>query len=237
MSSLAHPDAIARQLAAASPTSMLPCPRCASSVRADNLEGHLAKVHAAPAPAIGRGWRGVDRRAQRDLTVVLVVCGVAGAALVGTHHDAQPLALVAGCVLGPLAVLLILAAAGVLRATLKLQADALVLRYLFGLRRRRVRLPAALESGSLTRLRPSVISEHQVDEVRAGTYLRLSDGRRHIVVASERGTGFRKHWSPRHWRGGPKRRSCDITLQLPDVVALEYQLAYRSMLSPRSDDG
>lgn len=50
--------AIARELAAAHPRGKLPCPVCSTSVKAENLEKHLAKVHSNATVAIGTKWLG-----------------------------------------------------------------------------------------------------------------------------------------------------------------------------------
>lgn len=47
----------ARELATAHPQARLPCPACGTTVRADNLDRHLAKVHPG-ATAPGSPWRG-----------------------------------------------------------------------------------------------------------------------------------------------------------------------------------
>lgn len=52
------PTALALQLAAAHPTARLPCPVCATGVNADNLERHLAKVHAGTIASTASSWRG-----------------------------------------------------------------------------------------------------------------------------------------------------------------------------------
>ncbi|MBA2542329.1 MAG: hypothetical protein H0V17_21990 [Deltaproteobacteria bacterium] len=49
--------AIARRLAAAYPAATLPCPICAASLNAENLDKHLAKVHPGAAAPTGP-WRG-----------------------------------------------------------------------------------------------------------------------------------------------------------------------------------
>ncbi|MBZ0234548.1 MAG: hypothetical protein K8M05_19610 [Deltaproteobacteria bacterium] len=50
---------LARELAASSPDAKLPCPVCASTLAARNLEAHLAKVHGSDNGGGGGGpWRG-----------------------------------------------------------------------------------------------------------------------------------------------------------------------------------
>jgi len=49
--------AIARRLVAAHPAAKLPCPICAASLKAENLDHHLAKVHPGASAPTGP-WRG-----------------------------------------------------------------------------------------------------------------------------------------------------------------------------------
>jgi hypothetical protein len=59
----ADPISIARSLAAAHPNAKLACPVCAVSLKAENLDRHLAKVHASAtassAPWPGKGFLGL----------------------------------------------------------------------------------------------------------------------------------------------------------------------------------
>lgn len=50
--------AIARALAAQHPAAKLPCPVCAASLNAENLDKHLAKVHAEAGERQVGEWRG-----------------------------------------------------------------------------------------------------------------------------------------------------------------------------------
>jgi hypothetical protein len=50
--------AIARELAVAHPRAKLPCPVCGASLKAENLEKHLAKVHSSATVATATRWRG-----------------------------------------------------------------------------------------------------------------------------------------------------------------------------------
>ncbi|MDX2092537.1 MAG: hypothetical protein SFX73_32030 [Kofleriaceae bacterium] len=49
---------IARALASAHPGARLPCPVCAASLNAENLERHLAKVHPGASSSSETTWRG-----------------------------------------------------------------------------------------------------------------------------------------------------------------------------------
>ena len=50
--------AVARQLATSNPTAKLPCPVCAASLKAENMEGHLAKVHPRVTTYTETAWKG-----------------------------------------------------------------------------------------------------------------------------------------------------------------------------------
>jgi hypothetical protein len=71
------------------------------------------------------------------------------------------------------------------------------------------------------------------EKVRAGVYLRFAPN---ITVGCPKGTGARKHWSPRAWSAGQSTRFWDITIDRETMVALEYALAARGILSPRKDE-
>lgn len=228
--------AVARDLASRHPTAKLPCPLCGATLRADNLDKHLAKTHPTPS-APPSPWRGRDRAAIRPLVVLALLCA---AALVGAQLTlALPFGPPQLALLVPLWLalgLIALAYFDRLTARLALDGDVLRLRYCFGLFTRSVRLPAALEVGALVQFRADPLISDEVhapghDET-VGHYLRLSDGARHITVACTHKSGFRSHWSG--WRPGPRRRAWDITLDRPALAALEYQLAARALLSPKT---
>lgn len=103
-------------------------------------------------------------------------------------------------------------------------------------RRRSVRLPAPVSAGGARTRRGGVHSSthdyitDSVDES-AGTYLRVGDGRRSIVVRCPSGGGFRKHWQG--WEQGPVARRWHLTLSAADFAALQYVLADLGMLRLR----
>lgn len=222
----------ARSLAAAHPAAMLPCPACAVSVKAANLDAHLAKVHPG-APAL-TAWRGVDRRsiATSVVLLALVMAGSvavgAGAGVVPGTPDAQKMV----AVWGVFALLVVVAASGLPRATLSLDGDVLVLRHSLGLLRRRVRLPCSLTHGPIELL-PFQFThgDHPVESrgpgLRVGWYLRLGG----ITVGCKASTGFRTHWSTRAWQKGPGRLLVDVMVTPEVMVALEYALAARGFLA------
>jgi hypothetical protein len=133
--------------------------------------------------------------------------------------------------MGVVFVLLLLGLFGALRATLTMGDAGIELRYFFGMRRRNVPFPASIEVGALTQRRASPVLPNVHEEVKAGTYLRLSGGSSNVTVGSTKGTGFRKHWSPAGWRAASKLGAWDITISREDLVRLEYQLAHRGMLT------
>lgn len=49
---------LARELAVSHPAAKLPCPVCAASLKAENLERHLAKVHPGATASTESVWRG-----------------------------------------------------------------------------------------------------------------------------------------------------------------------------------
>jgi hypothetical protein len=77
--------AIARQLAAAHPEARLPCPVCAGTVGARNLDGHLVKVHpGASAAAMAPPWRGKGALGVAPCSLELV--GAAGGDALVLRH-------------------------------------------------------------------------------------------------------------------------------------------------------
>ncbi len=225
----------ARSLAASRPGAKLPCPLCAVSVKAANLDAHVAKVHPAASPALPP-WTGIDRRVMRSLAVALGLVAVATVAL-GASRAAPPgspltWGLVAA--MTALGVALFVAFLGVMRATLSLDGDVITLRHSLGLGRVTARLPRAVLMGALTASRPSIPGAGDAPDpdpvtVRVGWYLRLGG----IVIGCRQSTSFASHWSDDGWTRGPRRITCDVVLPQAAMVALEYALAARGSLSPR----
>jgi hypothetical protein len=118
--------------------------------------------------------------------------------------------------------------------------DQLTLRRWAGLRRAAVATPHRVVVGPLTRTRldPTMTSyadEFNVSTVttRAGVYLEVEGRDGHSVVIRCRNSGaLRKSWEG--WAPGRARRRWDISLTDGDFVAVQYALAGRGLLQPRS---
>lgn len=209
-------------------------------VHGENVERHLAKMHAEAEPAQQAAvvvLAGVDRGARRTfgglLGIVLILAAVA-LGLGGQPSDG----VVALAVLVLLSCfgLFGLSLLGVFKAELRLEAGAVRLRFLFGLRERVMALPAELEVGRLVEMRVAAGS-HQLEnapgeEVRAGAYLKLTQGGRSLVVGA-RGAGLAQRWAAGTFRQAKKRASWDITLERQGMLQLEYHLARLGLLRPR----
>ncbi len=227
--------AIARRLASAHPEVMLPCPVCATSLRASNLDAHLGKVHAGVAAS--GSFVGHDRRVVRDLFVVCVVLGALSLGLEIASGGAVTLWL--GALVGFVAIALggaLGGAMGLFRARLVIGDDRVRLEHTFGLRRCEVPLRSRIEVGRIVTVRPEAGSASDVQigtEVDHGAYLRLVSDAATITVGVRRGTGFRKHWADRGFRSGERRQRWDVTVDRAAMVALEYALAAAGVLSPR----
>jgi hypothetical protein len=241
MSHLQPSVAVARQLASASPQAMLPCPVCAASLRAENLERHLAKVHPElqtqpTTGAAGTSWAGIDRRTHRTLTILLLVLlfSFGAAVALGVELNDVSAGVAAGVVL-PLLAGIALGAFGKFKARLELAGEILQLSYAFGLRRRSVRLPAAIEVGRVTEFRSTALGTSarmrgQGEQRDAGNYMRLHNDAGSLIVGCRSGTAFRKHWAQQGWQSGPKRAKWDVSIDRESLVVLEYQLAARGLL-------
>jgi hypothetical protein len=234
--------AIARQLAASHPGASLPCPVCAVPLKAQNLERHLGKTHAEHAqagPSSSRlRARGTDRRIFVP-TIALLILWAAGAMVVIVLAGGK-LGEVESAILGGTGLLAFgLAAAaftGAFKATLELEGETLHLRWLLGLASKQVRLPAKLETGTLTRQQLSNVTQDNVnvdsEEVKVGTYLRLRGGDT-ITIGAEGVAGLGKYWAQKGWSKAKKTRRTDIDIDGAALVALEYQLAARGQLTPK----
>jgi hypothetical protein len=233
---------IARRVAGTHPEATLPCPVCAASLKARNLERHLGEVHElvaladAPFPA-SLELSGEDRRVVWLLLVLplLWALGVAALALLGLTIDGGPVPIALALLLLAALALIALADFGYLRARLVLDEKRVELCYAFGLLRREVALPAAMETGSVWRKQQKAMAatyEHSVSEdVKVGGYLRLESAGTAVTIASRGGLALGKHWSA-SFRAGPKRRRWDITLDRVAHVALQYHLASLGLLRP-----
>lgn len=239
-SNLSSTVAIARSLAAAHPSATLPCPACEAIVNAGNLDRHLGKVHPTAlqeSPPVGVvRLTGVDHRIRWPLSAlpIMWVIGVTIMfAMGGPITDTTMIIIGASLLLhcAPLAAALL----GVFRAHLELDGEQVRLRWAFG--GTTIRLPAKLESGRLIERRASVLDhQHETgpahDET-VGVYLRLSQEQSAITVGANEGVGLGKHWAAQGWSNGPKRRTCDITVDRTTFVAIAYHLAARGLLRTR----
>jgi len=235
------PEVVARSLAAAHPKAMLPCPVCAASLKASNLDKHLGKVHSGVV-AEGRRWSGSDRALMRPLVALFFVTVLQLPLLTVVPVAFEQLALLAIAAqmtvfLGGLGLTLF----GKLPAELSLEGNRLVVRYGLGLLSRSVTLPP--EKVAVGVLLEEVPRTHvpgypdwATDDVKAGTYLRLR-GTGMLTLGTKTGTGLRGHWDPAGWSSGGKVKWWDITLDASALVAVEYMLAERGLLVPRSEPG
>jgi hypothetical protein len=232
--------AIARSLAAAHPSATLPCPACEATVNAGNLERHLGKVHATALQAspVAGGVRltGVDHRIRWPLSAlpILWLIGVIVVFAIGGPITDATMAIVGASLLLACAPLTA-AVLGVFRAHIELDGEQVRLRWAFGATT--IALPAKLESGRLIERRADVLDHQQetgtAHDETVGVYLRLSQGGATVTVGAKQGAGLGKHWAAKGWSSGPKRRSCDITVDRSALVAVEYLLAARGLLLVR----
>lgn len=232
---------IARDMAATSPGTRLPCPFCGSALRSDNLAKHLDKVHAGEASDGQTRWVGEDKGSGLVLTITLTVVMIGGVSAMGLLSAGRLGAIVFAALLVVALGLVVLSLAGKIPARLVISEGTVRCRMLFGLRSREVPLQCSLEVGAATRLRSTALvpnyaahQDHSTshEEVRFGQYLRLHTGTRSVVVACKSGTGFRSHWAPTTWKQGAKRKTWDITLSRQSFIALEYHLAASGLLQP-----
>ncbi|KIG18572.1 hypothetical protein DB30_00257 [Enhygromyxa salina] len=243
MAEIIQAVATARRLAGAHPQATLPCPGCAASVKAQNLERHLAKLHAGALQAAGGETQrvtlgGADRwivRPAIGLVVVwaVVVTGVFASGVALTN----PLMAGIGAALLVVFTVLLLALLGVFRARLVLEHDHVQLRCGLGLVSRSLQLPTELEVGSLIERKDSSLtnlsSNAVAEDRRVGRYLRLVNGGRAITVGAAKAAGLGQHWAAGGWRAGSKRRGWDISVDRETMIALEYYLAGRGLLQPK----
>jgi hypothetical protein len=234
--------AIARSLAAAHPNAVLPCPACPASVNASNLEQHLGKVHPTAlqqsSPAGPVQLIGVDRHIRRPLLAIPFVwlIGVVGLVAAGLPLTDVSVAII-GASLLPFGFLPIFAALrGVFRARIELEGD--VVRLMGALRRSTVQLPAKLESGKLLERADNVLDHQQetgpgIDK-HVGVYLCLQRDGASITVGAAKAASLGKDWAAQGWSKGPARRTWDITVDRNALVAIEYHLAARGLLIPKS---
>lgn len=118
---------------------------------------------------------------------------------------------------------------------LTVRADGVVLSHTLGLLRRRLGRVDRVEVGSAYTVSSSGSNSEGVggttSEQKAGVYLRLRAGRRHITVHCRHNVGLRKTWNG--WKQGRRSRRWHITLDPPDFVGLQYALFDLGLLTLR----
>lgn len=130
-------------------------------------------------------------------------------------------------------------ALGLFPCSVAIADNEVVLRHTFGLFRRIVPLPSGIEAGSLWKTRPDAITASYADDgstpsvdFKAGRYVRIECPRSKVGIT----VGCRGG-PPLAWDGcreGPRRKSVDLRIAVEAMVALEYALAQRGVLTPRS---
>ena len=226
--------ATARELAKAHPEGKFPCPVCANTLKAENLDKHLGKVHpGATDPA--SPWRGKDYRIIVTALFLIPVGVAIGAAIVAaTPVSAESLTgfrIIAGCS-GPFLLLALVGLTGIFRGSVAIAGDRVRLRHSF-LLRRTVKLPCAVEAGGLWGGRSDGVlpaSEYNQPStpIQIGNYVRLHGDGGSIIVVCRTSTQLREHWTG--WTQGPKRHVCHLVVDRQAMVALEYALAKRGVL-------
>lgn len=232
--------AIARQLAASHASASLPCPVCASTLKAANLERHLGKVHpehaqSSASPSGPLQVQGIDRGLVIPAVVVMILWGIGAFGLI--LQAGGKLDPVSAAIFGATAVVAGGFAAAVFtgkfKATLELEGSSLRVRWMLGLATKRVSLPAKIETGALMREQASTINQDNVvlnvSDHRVGTYLRIGS----ITIASEEAAGLGRHWAQKGWSKGKKIKRRDIDVDRAGMIAIEYQLAGRGQLTPK----
>lgn len=237
--------AIARQLASDHPGTLLPCPVCGVVVKAEKFQRHLEKVHPEHASARGPGpmgplqVRGSDGKMKVPSAIVIGLwfAGAIGASFaLQLKPPLEPLPLAIIGITGLLAFMPFIAAmAGKFPATLELDGDTVRVRWLLGLASKQASLPAKLETGSLTRQVGSAINEadQQTHAQQVGTYLRIC-GPRSLTIGTQNSAGLNKRWAEGGWSKGGEIGAADIEIDRESLIALEYRLAARGQLKPKS---
>ena len=225
----------ARRLAEATPDADVACPVCANTMKGASLATHLESKHGQTASLPTR-WKGKDYASQTValwLGLASIAIGVAGIVLIPEYDR-----LILGVIIVPLMGALGLAFACFaekLPATLELKGDELELTTLFGLRVRRLRLPPkSIEIGQLRIWTESRVGGVNHVERMMGKYLRLTGDGATLIIGAPKGTNMGKRWDTEGFTHGPKRQYWHINLDRQALVQLEYHLAARGGLQPRS---
>jgi len=233
---------LARQLAFNCPESMLPCPLCADSLHAEQLDRHITKVHLlAPDKTIDQRSEsftltGADRnvRATAIAFPFAFIPTMVFLGLLGVFPNKLVPHALAVLVLSTFG-LFVVYIRKILPARLTLTDNFIILRYGLLLFRCKLPLTANLQVGSFQVPGNTVFGgdEHSYDWKRGGAYLRIVAGWSSITVGCEQVSGLGRYWNPRAWRQGGDRRRWDITLDPISFATLQYGLAARNILSPR----
>jgi hypothetical protein len=228
----------ARRLAGERPDRPVPCPGCAAEVKGANLERHFAKTHGGPVGAHQSRWGGPERVASRWLLVLALAAAAVVVALTVPADDPDD-RIVFGVLGGASLVTIVWGAvawgAPLFPGRITVDERGAVLRYFFGLARRRLRSIDAVVLGTAIESRPSGGSgnddNYASHDVRVGGYLQLCHGRRRITVHCRTAGSVRSTWTG--WQQGKKRKRLDITLDRQEFVALQLALWERGSLTPR----
>lgn len=236
---------IATRLASEYPTNLFPCPGCAAAVKGENLAGHLRKVHPeADSRPVEPIVRGSDRMMQVWMFPLpwLVVAGFfAAAAMQSIEVDVRLTmgVFIAAFVLAsmPLAI----AWCGGFPASIEVGTGAMTFRHFLGLGRRTVNFDLRIQTGKIVeeRVDPKFGDggdyPGSVYVLRVGSYLRFidADGRA-FTAGAKRSTHSLRFWEVEHAHA-KRRRFWNIQLDNEELVRLQYLLAERGVLVPRSE--
>lgn len=242
---------IARGLAAAHPDALLPCPVCCASLKGNDLDKHLFKVHevavrnAAITLAGDCTWSGIDNRLFMYLAGGMGFTVVSLAVMLVWFRD--PGSISGEGLVGLRSILVWTAGAGVaavpatlcvhdrLRMVVRLEGNALKWRGRLGLSWHTVRLPTVLTVGVLQNWLLTVSATPTTEdpeyvEVSVSSYLSFGTRRAPFVVGCRQKCTFNTHWT-RGVRVGRKRIGRHLMVNQETFAALQYQLAARGMLS------
>ena len=228
----------ARRLAGQRPDRTVPCPGCAAEVKGANLERHFTKAHDGAVGAHQSRWGGPERVGSRWLLALTLVAAAGAATLTLTSAAPDDRVVLGAAAAGSLATLVWGAVAwGVplFPGLLTVDDRGVVLRYFFGMARRRLRSIDQVVLGAAMKSRPSGDSGNDDTyasvDVRVGVYLQLCHGRRRITIHCRTAGSVRSTWSG--WQQGKRGKRLDITLDPSEFVALQLALWERGCLTPR----
>ena len=230
---------VAFALAAELPTALLPCPVCLAGMRGAILAAHVTKVHGVTptslaGPVVLRG----DARVLRPVfgTAFVVWCLFFALCAVNTHLLDVPTIIALGATFAFAFGGLCASLAGAIPAFIELSDDTLRMRLPLGITARTITLPCVIEGGSILVVVPHAGVAADIDagasDVRAGAYLRLV-GAHTITIGGRDASGLGRRWAQAGWTKAPARKRWDVTLDADALVAVEYWLARRELLSAK----